>query len=428
MARVIPARLGAAFPALRHRNFRLFVGGQFLSLCGTWMQSVALGWLVLTMTDSAFAVGMVAAAGSLPVLLFTLQGGALASRSNRLRLVTILQGLMLVEAALLAILTWSGHVTLGWLVVLAMTHGLLSAFEIPARQTLLLDLVGRPDLMNAVALNSTTFNLSRVIGPALGGMIMAVTGPAVLFGINAVSYLAVLIGLFRIRLDPDMVVPARTRPSMAEAMRFVLNPGWPRTLVVQSATYTIFGISFLTILPVYARDALGTGAAGYGWLAAAFGVGAAAGALLLAGFGPGRARGRFALRAGVVISISLLLLSVVPVAPLAFLLLVASGASLATHAITTNTLLQTEAPDELRGHVIGFYAFVVVGFAPFGALQIGVVSELAGVRVAAAIGGVICLIMTLWMTSQIRRTLGGAIDRRRSAAADVPFSWQERRQ
>lgn len=427
MARVIPTRFGAAFPALRHRNFRLFVGGQFVSLCGTWMQSVALGWLVLTMTDSAFAVGMVAAAGSLPVLLFTLQGGALASRSNRLRLVTVLQSLMLVEAAVLAILTWSGQVTLGWVVVLAMSHGLFSAFEIPARQTLLLDLVGRSDLMNAVALNSTTFNVSRVIGPALGGMIMAVTGPAVLFAINAVSYLGVLISLFRIRLDPDLIVPTRARPSMREALEFILNPGWPRTLVIQSAAYTIFGISFLTMLPVYARDALGTGAAGYGWLAAAFGVGAAAGALLLAGFGPAQARGGIALRAGVVVSLSLLLLSVAPVAPLAFLLLVAAGASLATHAITTNTLLQTEAPDALRGHVIGFYAFVVVGLAPFGALQIGVVSELAGVRVAAAVGGVICLIMTLWMTAEIRRTLGGTIDRRRPAPSEAPFNWQERR-
>jgi len=211
---VTPSRTGTAFRALRHHNFRLFVTGQFISLSGTWMQSVALGWLVLTMTDSAFAVGLVGATGTLPVLLFTLQGGALASRSNRLRMVTILQSLMLVEAVALTALTWSGHVTLGWVVVLALTHGLLSAYEIPARQTLLLDLVGREDLMNAVAINSSTFNLSRVIGPALGGMILAVTGPAVCFGINAVSYLGVLVSLFRIRLDPALVAPARARPSM----------------------------------------------------------------------------------------------------------------------------------------------------------------------------------------------------------------------
>lgn len=425
---MIPSRTGPAFRALRHHNFRLFVTGQFISLSGTWMQSVALGWLVLTMTDSAFAVGLVGATGTLPVLLFTLQGGALASRSNRLRMVTILQSLMLVEAVALTALTWSGHVTLGWVVVLALTHGLLSAYEIPARQTLLLDLVGREDLMNAVAINSSTFNLSRVIGPALGGMILAVTGPAVCFGINAVSYLGVLVSLFRIRLDPALVAPARARPSMREALQFVLNPGWPRTLVILSATYTIFAMSFLTILPVYARDALGLGAAGYGWLTAAFGVGAAGGALLLAGFGPTRARGHVALRAGVVIGSAILLLSIAPVAPLAFVLLVAAGASLSTNAITTNTLLQTEAPDELRGHVIGFYAFIVVGLAPFGALQVGLVSEFAGVRVAVALGGIVCLAMTLWMTFQIRHTLGGAIDRRKSAQTEESYSWQERRQ
>ncbi|MEK7379649.1 MAG: MFS transporter, partial [Gemmatimonadota bacterium] len=222
--------------------------------------------------------------------------------------------------------------------------------------------------------------------------------------------------------------PARARPSMREALQFVLNPGWPRTLVILSATYTIFAMSFLTILPVYARDALGLGAAGYGWLTAAFGVGAAGGALLLAGFGPTRARGNVALRAGVVIGSAILLLSIAPVAPLAFLLLVAAGASLSTNAITTNTLLQTEAPDELRGHVIGFYAFIVVGLAPFGALQVGLVSEFAGVRVAVALGGIICLAMTLWMTFQIRGTLGGAIDRRKSAQTEESYSWQERRQ
>lgn len=421
----IPVR-GPAFRALRHRNFRLFITGQFVSLSGTWMQTVALGWLVLTLTDSAFAVGLVGALGALPVLLFTLHGGALASRTNRLRLVTLLQSLMLVEAAVLAVITWTGHVTLGWVIALTLVHGLLSAFEIPARQTLLLDLVGREDLMNALALNSMTFNVSRVIGPAVGGMIMAVTGPAVCFALNAVSYSAVLAGLLRVRLDPDLVVQARTRPSMREALGFITGSAWPRTLVTMTATYTIFAISFLTVLPVYARDVLGTGAAGYGWLTAAFGVGAAGGALALAGFGPVGARGGMALRAGLVIGAVLLVLAAVPIPALAFLCLLAAGAAASVNAITTNTLLQTQAPDDLRGHVIGFYSFIVVGLAPFGALQAGVVSELAGVRIEAALGGLVCLAVTVWMTMAIRRTLER--EDRRTPAPDNPYSWQERRQ
>jgi MFS family permease len=239
----------AAFPALRHPNFRYFIIGQFVSLCGTWMQTVALGWLVLTLTDSAFAVGLVSALGSLPVLLFTLQGGAMADRVNRHKALTRLQMLMCLEATTLTIVAFSGHASLAWIIALALVAGLLSAFEIPVRQSFLMDLVGKEDLMNAIAFNSMAFNVSRVVGPAFAGALTAIAGPAFCFAVNAVSYLAVIITLLRIKPDPALISPRRHPPPLREAVGYILAPGWPRTLVTLTVVYTVFAVSFLTGAP-----------------------------------------------------------------------------------------------------------------------------------------------------------------------------------
>lgn len=385
-----------AFGALRHTNFRLFITGQLVSLIGTWIQQVALGWLVLELTNSAFAVGAVTAAGTLPVLLFTLHGGAIADRVNKRRAILWLQSLMAVEALLLAVLTFRGWITLPWILVLAGSQGLFSAYEIPFRQAFLMDLVGREDLMNAIALNSSAFNLSRVFGPALAGVLTAAFGPAICFLLNAISFGAVLIGLARIRLPAWQVAEHRERPTFRVVMAYLWAPGWPRTLVTLTIVFTIFALSFVTILPVYARDVLGTGAGGYGALTSAFGIGAAAGALGLAAFGR-RWRRDTPLWSGVVVGLSLLGIALIPSFPIAFVLLVAGGVALAASAITTNTLLQTEAPDHLRGRVIGVYAFIVVGLAPFGSIQAGWLAEHLGVPAAVGIGGTIVLVMTLWM-------------------------------
>jgi MFS family permease len=397
--------------ALKHRNFRLFISGQFVSLVGTWMQQVALGWLVLTLTNSAFAVGLVSAMGAVPVLLFTLQGGGLASRVNRHRALILLQTGMLLEATALTVLTLTGHVTLGWIITLTMVHGTLSAFEIPVRQTFLMDLAGRDDLMSAIAFNSTAFNLSRVVGPAIAGVVTAMAGPGLVFATNAVSYLAVLISLLVIRLDPSLVRPRTVAPPLAEAMRYILAPGWPRMLVTMTAVYTVFGISFITMLPVYARDVLGTGAAGYGGLTSAFGIGAALAALALASSGGRFRRGGVALRAGLGIGLVLITAALFPWYPVAFLGLAIGGMAAAINAIITNTLLQTEAPEHLRGRVIGVYSFIVVGLAPFGGLQAGFVGEHLGVRAGAGIGGAACLLAAILMLIHASRLRASPLTR-----------------
>ncbi len=384
---------GASFGALRHRNFRLFIFGQFVSLCGTWMQTVALGWLALELSNSAFKVGLVTTLGALPVLLLTLYGGVVADRVDKRKALFLLQSLLLGEALVLGLLTAFGAITMPWVYGLAVFGGLVSAFEIPVRQSFLVELVGKPDLMNAIALNSTAFNLSRVFGPALAGTIIATLGTAVCFFLNTVSFLAVLLALVKIRADSALAIqPATRRAALREGVAHIFGSPWPRTLVILVAVFCVFGASFIAILPVYARDVLQAGPGGYGALLSAFGVGAAAGALSIAGVGHRFRREPTALWSGMVLGGTLVLLGLVHNLPLALALLVIAGLCMALNAIMTNTVLQTGAPDYLRGQVVGFYSFIVVGLVPFGSLQAGWISERTGTTTAFLIGGSICLV------------------------------------
>ena len=383
----------ASFGALRHRNFRLFILGQFVSLCGSWMQTVALGWLTLELSNSALQVGLVTTFGALPVLLFTLYGGVIADRVNRRRALIILQSLLLCEALALGILTALHLVTVPMLYALAFVGGLVSAFEIPIRQSWQVELVGKDDLMNAIALNSSAFNLSRVVGPAIAGTLIATAGSAVCFLLNAVSFLAVLIGLVMIRPVASFAlqVPAR-RAALREGVAHVFGRPWPRALVTLTAVFSVFGASFIAILPVYARDVLHQGPGGYGAIMSAFGVGAAAGALSVAAVGHRFRREGTALGAGITLGSGLLLLGLMHHVALALAFAVVCGLSMALNAIMTNTLLQSDAPDHLRGQVMGFYSFIVVGMAPFGSLQAGWISEHAGATTAILLGGGVCLL------------------------------------
>jgi len=383
----------ASFGALRHRNFRLFILGQFVSLCGSWMQTVALGWLTLELSNSALQVGLVTTFGALPVLLFTLYGGVIADRVNRRRALIILQSLLLCEALALGILTALHLVTVPMLYALAFVGGLVSAFEIPIRQSWQVELVGKDDLMNAIALNSSAFNLSRVVGPAIAGTLIATAGSAVCFLLNAASFLAVLIGLLMIRPVASFAlhVPAR-RAALREGVAHVFGRPWPRALVSLTAVFSVFGASFIAILPVYARDVLHQGPGGYGAIMSAFGVGAAAGALSVAAVGHRFRREGTALGAGIMLGSGLLLLGLMHHVALALAFAVVCGLSMALNAIMTNTLLQSDAPDHLRGQVMGFYSFIVVGMAPFGSLQAGWISEHAGATTAILLGGGVCLL------------------------------------
>jgi len=388
------ATLDGPLRALRHPDFRRFAAGQTISMVGTWMQTIALGWLVLEMTGSPFDVGLVTTLNTLPILLFTLYGGVVADRVDKRRFIMTLQSFMLVEAALLAYLTLSGQVTINWIWGLALAFGLATAFEVPARQSYLVELVPPEDLVSAAAFNSTIYNLARVIGPAIAGIILAIAGPGACFAVNAVSYIAVLIGLKRIE-HRSPVMPRRDRPSVFSGMQFIAARPTLAALAIQMVLVSVFAISFIPILPVYARDVLGTGASGYGALTSAIGIGAALGAIIVGGVGRRIRRGRMASIGAVLLAFATIVLSALTGLTAAMFCLAVAGAAMATTGISTATSLQLEATPEMRGRVMAVYSFVVLGLAPIGAFQAGYIAEHFGAPRAIAVSGVIALLGAL---------------------------------
>ena len=401
-------RTSSVFSALRHRDFRLFLGGQLVSQCGTWVQTVAQGWLVLQLTDSALAVGLVTALGSFPILLLTLYGGVVADRVDKRRLVIGLQSLMLCEALALAVLTHQGWITVHLVMGLASFYGLLSAFEVPARQALVSEIVGREDLMNAIALNSSAFNVARVIGPSIAGALIATVGLAACFYLNAASDLAVIVGLVLMRVRrPAAPSRAPALGALKEGFGYIFGNRWPRALVTIVAGFSIFGASFIPMMPVFARDVLGLDAEGYGVILSAIGLGAAAGAIGMAATGGRIRRGRVVIATFALFGVLLSAGGYAAGFWTALAIFTAVGCLMAVNGILANTMLQLEAPDRLRGRVMGFYSFVVLGMAPFGAFQAGWVSEHYGVRVSFALGGVACVLMAAAVGYSVSRKTPG---------------------
>lgn len=400
------ATFDGPFRALRHPDFSRFAAGQTVSLVGTWMQSIAQGWLVLELTGSAFAVGLVTTLNTLPILLFTLYGGLVADRVDKRRFIFGLQSVMLLEATALAVLALTGHITVSMVYALALVHGLATAFEVPARQAFLVELVPYEDLMSAAALNSTIYNLARVIGPSMAGAILAIASPGVCFALNAVSYLAVLVSLRRIvhRQSPRVV---SVRPSVFAGVRFIAAQPLLKSLTLQMVLVSVFAVSFVPILPVFVREALGAGASAYGTLTSALGVGAASGAIIVGWLGRRVPRARMANAGSMTLAIALLLFSRLGSLTPALLCIAVAGAAMATNGISTATSLQLAAPAHLRGQVMAVYSFVVLGLAPFGAFQAGWLAEHFGspyailVSGTVALGGTLMLRPALWHSVEV---------------------------
>jgi len=395
----IPARSLNPFRVLiTHANFRRFWVGQTLSLIGTWMQSMGQGWLALQLSDSAFIVGLVAACGSLPILLFSLYAGVLVDRSDKLRLVKIAQTLLAIEATLLWYFTWSGHINIGGLVAFALFGGAVASVEIPARQSLMIDLVGRDDLRDAIALNSSGFNLARIFGPAVAAAIIANFGLAWCFGVNALSYLTVLIGLALINLPPRTppVVSGSPMEGIRDGLRYVSSDRRVRGLVEVVTVFSILGIPFLALMPVMARDLLGLGAGGYGVMLSAVGIGGLCGALALAAAGP-RSRGRLLVRSSFAFGGLLVALSLTRMPQLAYALLLATGFVMIVNNALANTLMQNIVPDEFRGRLMAIYSLVVVGLPQvIGAFGAGVIARALGVDWAIGGAAVVMIVYGAW--------------------------------
>jgi MFS family permease len=381
-----------------HRNFRLFWIGQTLSLIGTWMQQVGQGWLALQLSNSAFVVGLVSAAGSLPILFFSLYAGVIVDRRDKLRLVMWAQVLLSIEAAMLWWLVWSGWITIPLLVALAFINGLISAVEIPARQSMIVDLVGKEDVLDAIALNSGGFNLARIIGPSIAAATIAGIGLAWCFAINALSYIAVIGCLAAIHLPK--FIPAETivaaREGFRQGIAYIRSRRDVTGIMGVIAIYSIFGLQYVAMMPVIAREVLHTGAGGYGLLVTVVGVGALTGALTLAALSNRVRRGRLVLLSAFAFAMLLIVFSLVRVMWLAVIVLVFLGLTMMINGALANGILQSIVPNELRGRVMAAYVFVYVGFGPIGALLTGAIANIVNVDWAIGLGGAVMLAYSAW--------------------------------
>jgi MFS family permease len=380
-----PAPINPFRVVLRHRNFRLFWIGQTLSLIGTWMQTMAQGWLALELTNSAFLVGLVATASSIPILLFTMPAGAIVDRSDKLRIVRIAQVAFLVEASTLWALTVTRHITIEWLLALAFIGGLIASIEIPARQAMMIDLVGRDDLPDAIALNSSGFNLARVVGPGIAAAIIARLGIAWCFFLNAASFVAVLAGLFMMQLPP--FVPQRNRTSpwqgVVQVLRYIRDTREVRSLMLMVTVYSILGAPVLALMPVVAREMFGLGAGGYGLLLSFLGIGGLTGALGLAAIGERVSRMRLLTVASMLWPALLMVFSFTRAPWVGYALLFAIGCVMILNGAISNGLLQGIVPDAFRGRIMAAYGLVVVGLSQvIGAFTGGVIAHEVGVATA----------------------------------------------
>jgi MFS family permease len=392
------SRLGLAVRALRHRNFQLFFAGQAISLIGTWMQTVAQSWLVYRMTGSALLLGTVGFASQIPVFIMAPIGGIVADRNNRRRVVIGTQIFSMVLAAMLALLTLTGRIQVWQIMVLAAGLGVVNAFDIPARQAFLIDMVGREDLLNAIALNSSMFNGARIIGPAIAGILVASIGEGWCFFANAVSYIAVIVGLLLMRIEHPANLANQGSPleNILEGFAFVRNTGPVRAILLLLGLVSFVGMPYAVLMPVFADKILHGGARGLGILMGATGVGALLGAASLAARVGVKGLGKsIALSAGG-FGVSLILFSFSRIFWLSTVLLVPVGLTMMVQMASSNTLIQAMVPDKLRGRVMSVYSMMFMGMAPLGALSAGVVAHHLGAPWTVAMGGLACIAAALW--------------------------------
>jgi len=383
-----------AMTALKYPNYRLWFWGQIVSLFGTWMQSTALGFLVYDLTRSPAYLGLVGFAMGVPTWLFMLYAGVIADRVARRTLLMITQTAMMVLALGLAALTFL-HLVQPWhILVIALLLGTANAFEAPARQAFVLEMVEVQDMTNAIALNSAMFNTATALGPAAAGLTYAFFGPAWCFTINAVSFLAVIVALRLMHLKPFVPKPGRTSAmtDLKEGLRYVAGHAMIRTIVGLIGVVSLFGLSFITLIPAWSVKILHGDAATNGFLQSARGAGALVAALLIASLGQFSFRGRLLTFGTFALPVVLAVFALVRWTPLALVLIFGSGLSLILIFNLSNALVQTFAPDALRGRIMSLYSLTFFGLMPVGALGIGLTAEHFGQPVAILIGAGVMLV------------------------------------
>ena len=386
-------RLPATLRALQYRNFQLFFSGQLISLIGTWMQNLAQAWLVYEKTGSMVLLGTVGFCSQIPIFFLAPLGGIVADQYPRQRVVIATQTSAMLLALTLAALTLTGAVRIWHIFVLSALLGAVNAFDIPARQSFIVEMVGKADLMNAIALNSSMFNASRVVGPAIAGILVAAIGEGWCFFANGISYIAVIVGLALMRVAPHQ--PARHHGSpvanIVEGFRFVLRHPAIHALLILLGIASVTGMPFTVLMPVFADRILHGGPKALGWLTGSSGVGALAAAILLASRQTLKGLSGWIAAAATAFGAGLVLFALSRTFWLSAAILVAVGFAMMLQMGSSNTLIQSMVPDHLRGRVMSVYSMMFTGMAPFGALLAGFVADRFGAPATVAMGGVICL-------------------------------------
>jgi MFS family permease len=382
---------GALLTVFRHRNYRLFFTGQTISLIGFWMQAIAQSWLVYRLTDSPLLLGLVGFASQAPVLFVSPFAGVVADRLNRRRILLITQTLMMTFATILALLTLTGVVHVWHIILIAALSGTANSFDIPTRQSFTVEMVGRADLPRAITLNSIMFNSARLVGPAAAGFVVGVVGEGWCFALNAVSYLAVLTSLLMMQVTPQPArAPSHPLADLKDGFRYVATHAQMRTMLVLLAASSFFGASYLTLMPVFARDVLHGGSESLGLLMSGVGAGALVGAFVMSRV-PHAYLHRVPLMSAALFGLFLIFFSQSTVMALSLALLVPAGAGLMMQGISTNTLIQTVTTDVMRGRVMAYYVMAFMGMMPVGALAAGWLSHSIGVPETVAFGGAACI-------------------------------------
>ncbi len=390
----------ATFIALRNANYRTWFIGQAISLMGTWMQSVAQGWLVYQLTGSKFALGIISFTGSFPTLFLMLPAGTVVDRVSKQRLLITTQTIMMVLAFVLAGLNGANVLGVWHIGLLAAVLGVANSFDAPARQALTVEMVeDRRDLPNAIALGSTMFNLARVIGPAIGGAILAALGATWCFALNGLSFLAVILALFRMRF-PQPVVRASSKPLWSQTqagLKYIQSNVPVRTIILLVGVSSLFGTSYAVLLPAFAADVLHVQETGLGILSASVGAGALVGSLIVASLTRFQHKGRLLTLGNLFYPLALLLLATSHTLTPAIITLALVGMGFVLQNTTANTLVQSIVPDELRGRVMAVYTLMFFGVTPFGSLWAGAIAQIIGPAAAIAINGGITLAFALFI-------------------------------
>lgn len=394
----------ATFAALRHRDYRLFWTGMVVSLVGMWVQSTAQSFLVWQLTRSPLATGLTTLFFSLPSTLLALFGGVLADRVDRRRLLLVTQSVFLLQSVILTVLTFTGLIEVWHIYLLATLSGTVMAFDAPTRQALVPSLVERADLTNAIALNSTAFNASRVIGPPIGGLIYAAVGPAWCFALNAVTYPAILIALAAIRPARSLLHRVGTHPlrDLREGVSFAVRSPLIRGLLLMVALNGAFAFTYIVLMPVIASQVLGGGPRENGFLIGAAGVGATLGALGVASVGMPRRPGRVIVGFGVAGAAGLVALSLSRELQLSMGITAFAAGAIMAFMATCNSTIQAYTPDALRGRIMSLYTFALIGSGPFNALLAGALGNTVGAPLTIAISGVLLALSILAIASRHR--------------------------